>query len=761
MDRLAFRVGRACLGALCVLLLTPALALAEGGSVRYSYEKVEIGDSVEWVLVPRAQLSLGGTVTKSKIIDAFEMLKKSKGSTYGGTTIRISGNLPKASVAINIDPKYSQYAIIIMAESVYTMTELGLPGVEFPGYAEGVVTRAEIPFAVYTLTLPMWRALPPSGLGPAQIMLSSGKVIDGPEFYERWGKKDQALLDELYAYLKGNDLYAMTSVLKLLPELKLPYIEQTLPLLSHKSRAVRELALGALAASRDDAKVLTAVAEFLTKEKEADLALKGAEFLGQAKDKSYSVLKPLHLLNAAESKDVLAAIEELLKYKGDARVSAALADKLSHKDAAIANASASALAKLSSTKELIAALSNGQVDAAVRLEIARSLGQDKDSAAKLVGFQYLANNAEERESIRSIAALAALKSADGRKAVEAFLTSPVAYRRASAAQELAQLKDPASLSAIAAGVKAAKDDAEVIEDAGYVIMASLSLKDILDQTRSKDNVIQRLAYRAVGERAVKEKAGAKVFDTLKAGLQNKDPMIRGAAARAMGELATKEAGESLKGLADDKSAEVRRDVAIALGKMPEGTLTDVLVKYLDDSAPGVAAAAMDSLSLRKEALAWDKIKALNKSSHDEVRAASLRALSRLVARGDKASVSEVISLLSGSVADKALEVRIEALRQLGTFKDDTAVASIAAQLNAKEEEVRMIAFEALGETGNASAAELAVAGLMDASVKVRREVVLALGKLRAKSSKKALQDHLNEEKDEEIIQLIKATIKKL
>lgn len=760
MKRLASLFGRTGALALCVLLL-PAVAQAEGGSVRYSYEKVEIGDKVEWVLVPRAQLSLGGTVTKSKLIEAFEVLKKSKGSTYGGTTIRISGNLPKAQVSINIDPKYSGYKLIIMAETVYTMTELGLDGVEFPGHAEGKVTRAQIPFAVYTLTLPMWRALPPAGILPAQIMLASGKIVDGDDFYSRWGKKDDALVKELYDYLKSDDLYSVTNVMKLLPELKLPYVDQVLPLLAHKNPAIREQALETLASNRNDAPVLKAAAAALASEKEAALAAKMAAFLGDSKDKSYQVLKPLYELSLSDPKVAIAATDELAKFKGDDRVTKGLEAQLVNKDATIAAASAKALDKLGASSTLITALTNGQIDAAIRLDIARALGQQKSDSDKLAGFTYLANNAEERESIRAIGALAAIKGADGRKGVEEFLTSPVPYRRATAASELAALKDPASLPAIAKGVKAAKADAEVIEDAGFVIMGTLSLKDILEQTKSRDNIIQRLAYRALGERAAKEKAGAKVLDTLKAGIQNKDPLIRGAAARALGELASKEAGESLKGITDDKSPEVRRDVAVALGKMPEGTLTEVLVKYLDDSAPGVQAAAMDALGQRKEALAWDKIKALLKSSEDEVRAASLRALTRLVARSDKAGVSEVISLLSGAVADKALSVRIEALRQLGTFKDDTAVASIAAQLNAKEEEVRVIAFESLGETGNASAADLVLTGLVDPSVKVRREVVLALGKLKAKSAKKPLQEHLKTEKDEEIEQLIKATVKKL
>ena len=760
MKSLAGYVGRALTIASCALLI-PSLAWAEGGSVRYSYEQVELGDRSEWVLIPRAEKGLAGAITKSKLIDAFDLLKRAKRSTYGDSSIQIGGNLPKAKISVAIDPKYSQYAIIIMAETIYTMTELGMEGVEFPGYAEGALGRAQVPFAVYTLTVPMWKALPPSSMTPAQVLLPTGQALDGGEFYARWAKKDEALIKELYAYLKGDELFAIGGVLTLLPELKLPYVDQVLPLLSHRHKAVRERALEALTPHRDEAAVLKALAALIEQEKEADLALKGATIVGQAKDKAFAVLLPLYTLRTGEPKAAAAAAQELIKFKEDARVPAQLAAQLTHKDPSVAQAASEALIKIEATKELSAALAEGGVEATLRAQIARALGELKDPGVKLTGFLYLANNAEERESIRAIGALAALKSAEGRKAVEGFLESPVAYRRAAAAAEIKQLRDVASLPALASAVKKAKEDAELIEDAGYAIMVALPLKDILDQTRHKDNIIQRLAYRAVGERAVQEKAGARVLDTLKAGAQSKDPLIRGASARAIGDLALKESAEILKGMVADKSADVRRDVAVALGKMPEGTLTEVLVKFLDDAEGAVQAAAMDALGARKEALAWDKIKALFKSPQEQVRAASLRALATLVSRADKVGVGDVISLLSGGVADPAMVVRVEALRQLGTFKEDVAVASIAAQLNAREEEVRVAAFAALGDTGNAGANELAVMGLADPSLKVRREAINALSKLKAKSAKKALQDRLKDEPDEEIQQLIKATVKKL
>lgn len=739
-----------------------AQAFAEGGSVRYSYEKVEVGPTTEWVLMPRAATSqLSGTVTKSKVIAAFELLKRSKRSTYGSTSIQIKGSLPKAKVTVNIDQRYAAYALIIMAESVYTLTELGLDGVSFPGYAKKPVKRADIPFAVYTLNLPMWKALPPKGIMPTQVTMPDGTTLDGKAFYKRWKAKDQALVKALYDYLKGDQVYTITSVLALLPSLKLPYADQVIPLLKHEQLSVRQTALKTLAGERKNEAVLKAVEEMVQKEKDPKLARQAATWLGASKNKKYKIVEQFYLLEKGTPAEAQAAIKALGKFKGDDRVEPKLAAQLTNKNKDVALAAMTSLASINAFKSLTAGLKNDKIERTVRLSIAQKLSEGRDAQNRQVGLNYLANNGEERQSIRSIEALAKVKGDESRKLVEGFLTSPVSYRRQTAAKAIEGLNNPASLPAIAKAVKAKNSDAALIEDVGAKIMSSQKLKVILEQTRAKNKIIQRLAYRAVGQRAAKEKASNKVLDVLKAGTKNRDALIRGAAARALGSFANKDAAEALKGLAKDKSADVRRDVAVALANFKGGELANVLVEYLGDSDNRVKVAAMDALGARKEALAWDKIKALLKSSDDTVRAASLRALSSLVTRTDVSGVREIISLMSGSVADKSLLVRKEALRQLGTFKNETAVASIAAQLNAKEDDVRLIAFEALGNTGHSSAGELAATGVNDVNLKVRRAAIQSIAKLKASGAKDALTSRLKVEKDDEIKKLIKATLKKI
>ncbi len=738
-------------------------ALAEGGSVRYSYEQVSIGGAAaEWVLVPQAETGLSAKLSKSKIIDAFELLRRKKRSSYGKAEIRVTGNLPNAKVAVIVDPQFAPYAPIVIAETVYTMAELGVDEVAFPGYADGAISRAHVPFPVYTLTVPMWKAIAAGGeLGPGQVLLPDGQAIDMREFYSRWKKKDQALVDGLYSYLKSPDLFTITYVMALLPQQKLPYTSQTIPLLTHPSPVIRAKALELLATQRDSAEVLTATAKALEAENADALARQQAEFLGKSKNAEYAALLPLFLAERGKPEELPVAIDALKKYKSDARVLARLEALLGAKTPAVAQAAATALADMGQSDRLIAALANDQVAAPVRESIAQKLAADKNAASRLAGLTYLATNGSEYDSRQAIASLATTRTPASRQAVEAFLTSPVAWRREAAAEQLALLQDPASLPAISAAIKKNKTNVEPLEQAGYSIIVAQPLKAVQELTRSSDNVTQRMAYLAIGERAMRDNAGPKVLDTLRQGASSSDPLIRGASARALGRFADNNAADILKGLLKDKNAEVRRDVAVALGRLKDGVMVDALVAMLDDKDPQVVAAAIDALADRKEALAWDKIKGMTRSAQEPVRASALRALALLVSRDDKAGTTEVISTLSGAVSDPSPVVSKAALQGLGSFNNETAVFSIAAQLSAKDEEVRMVAFESIGATGHPSAVEPAQAGLVDESPRVRAAAARALSALKAKSARNVLQERLKSEKDQMVQEALRQTIKEL
>lgn len=749
-------------GMVVVAMAWPAAAFAQGGSVRYSYEKVEVGGQADWVLVPIGEATASGKASEQTAQKAFEGLKRAKRATYGKSTLKLSGKFPeKTKAVVTIDPQYSRYALIIIAETVYTLTELGISGVEFPGHASGEVTRKDVPFTAYTLTVPLWKVLPPGKISGAQVQMPDGALVPSHEIDTRW-KSDSAGLRALaYGYLKSDDVFTVVSVARMLPGLGNFQADAMIPLLENPARQVRQVALEVLKDQTNNEKVLAAVVQALAKEQDEEMALDFATYLGQAKQPEYSVHQQYFFLTRSKDEKVSAkAAEKLGERSGDAGVVAHLRAALEDKRESVAKAAASSLGKLKADNERIDALASDKVSAAVRMQLAEDVASgSKDTASQGAALLYLAKNSGGTRSLSAIESLGALKTDSARKSVESFLKDPLAERREAARKALQALGHVESVSSIAEAIRA-NTDVVVMEETGYEIMAAQSMDIIISSTSNRDNLVQRLAFRALGARAVMDKSKDKrVVDTLESGTRHKDPLIRGAAARAMGTLATADSLKVLTGMVDDKSAPVRRDVALALGNYKNGEQVDVLVKYLDDSSPEVISGAIDAMEQRQEALSWKKIWSLAEHPDAGVRASALRALTTLVDRQDKEAVRQVVSLLGGAVTDKSPLVQLQSLAQLGRFNDEMAVTSIAIRVSAEEKELRLAAIRALGAAGHLSGTPLVVRALDDSDLQVRRAAVEALGQLKDSSAKSSLQKRVELEQDAGLVELIRATLK--
>ena len=109
---------------------------------------------------------------------------------YGSTSAEVVGD---TLVRVNIDPiVVSQYEVIA-AETVYTFTQLGIEGVEFPGLADGALTRADIPYATYRQQIPLWQALVGGRVYEADIELPDASRLDADAFYDGMAAGDRDL----------------------------------------------------------------------------------------------------------------------------------------------------------------------------------------------------------------------------------------------------------------------------------------------------------------------------------------------------------------------------------------------------------------------------------------------------------------------------------------------------------------------------------------------------------------------------------------
>ena len=232
------------------------------------------------------------------------------------------------------------------------------------------MTRADVPFNAYSLTVPLWKFVPPSGISPAQVRMPDGSLVPSEDVAERWNRKDEDLHEAFFSYLDADETYTVVQLLKKISELEIPYVDKVIPLLEHDSKSVRRQALEVIAKREMTPMCSRPVAEMMREDKDKELARKAAAFLGKSSTSEYSVLEQFYLLEHGSDAEAAKAAKALGAVKGDDRVLDKLYERLSDKREAVAEAASASIEKLGADELQKRALADDDVPD--RVEAVRS-----------------------------------------------------------------------------------------------------------------------------------------------------------------------------------------------------------------------------------------------------------------------------------------------------------------------------------------------------------------------------------------------------
>ncbi|MEL6177543.1 MAG: HEAT repeat domain-containing protein [Myxococcota bacterium] len=741
------------------------VAVADTGSVvLYSYEKVILGNDVQWVLMPtrgKMRLARGTNPSPAVANGIFNELRDRKRATYGSTSLDISANtLKRGTATVKIDAGKKNYFPIIAAEVVYSLAQIGVTKVSFPGHTRKGMSRADVPFAVYGLEIPAWRALPPRRIEPAMVVLPGGARQEAGAFYKSLKGNAEDTLKMLQTYAKSGDIDQTTAAIAAAEAIAFKEWEGfVLGQLKHKESAIRIASLNALA-SQDKEPILKAISDVMNKDKDNTVTARAAEILGASKNTKFAAMAIYYQMRSGDEAAALKAIAALVKL-GEPSAATQLATTARGSNAKVAMAAIAALPKLNGGTALKGLFEDPKVAKDRRMAAAQeALTLTKDTATRSAALTFLAANAPAPEAIAALETLRASK--EPRLSIEQALAHPDKAVRHKAAALLADIRDPASLDALAKASGKA-EDAEVMEEAASVIMAKLALQDVLKYTRTNKPVLKRVAYLALGQKV--GGAGSKgIFDVLAKGVKSNDPGIRAASTRALGPYKDNRALKLVLSVAKDKDPKVRRAVALALGNwnVPDGS--DVLKGYMGDSSHPVIAGAVESFGKRFEYDVYPQVLKLyrpNRHPNKEVRIATLKTLAALTPRDNEKQTQIVISVLTGGLYDPEPEVKMTAISMLGTYNHQAAVTGLASLINDPVERYRIASLGALGDTGSDEAIELVASVINDPAKPVRLAAVQALGELGSKNASPVLQKQIAREQDKEVEAAARQALKKL
>lgn len=736
-------------------------AFAEGGNMRYSYEEARIAGERQFVLVPRAEDGLAGEVTTDRLEQAFEALRTAKRPTYGNSYAVASGSVPDdVRVEVHIDSDYEDYAPIIMAEAVYTLTEYGVPEVFFPGHSEEGLTRADISFAAYTLTVPLWKMVPPGAVTMAQVVMPNGELVAVDDVNRRWDEEREAVIDDVYAFLNSDDPYTIRSVVRGLADIGDLRLSEVTPFLEHRDRRVRRSTLGILEGFEDDRDVLEAVLAALDEESSRSLGRSMAEFLGASPHDEFNVQKPFFLIEYGDDEEAEQAVLDLADWDEDERVVEVLDAALRDEREEVAMAAVRSLDELELHAQRDDALRDASVSAPVRQQISEDLAAgDNEPSVRLMGLRYIARERTGGYANQAIATMAELPIDEAREEVEKYLVEGSLEQRRTAIQVLQARNEIASVAALMEAAKQGSP-AEAMQQAAYAIMVNHPLDEIIAQTEAESIDVQKVAYQAIGERANREGERERSVETIDEAIGHPEAEIRGAAARSLGQIGGEEALETLGEMTDDAEPVVRREVALALGQFSGTDHAQTLVEYLDDEDPRVVAAAIDAMEQRGDQREADAIREMVDHEEAVIRASAIRAATTFLP-DDEDAMRQHMGLLSGVVSDDAVQVQKATLEQLGRFEDSMAVTNIATQIRADDPMVRIAAVRALADTGHDDALPLLESALSDDDAMVRQEAVEALTDLAGSAARSELEERREHEEDPEVLELIETRLQEI
>jgi HEAT repeat protein len=756
--------------AACVAFLCASSASAQYGAtgVYYDYSQVTLGGRPQFVLMPRGTdaFQQNGPIQITGPA-AFRVLRDNKRATYGNASLTMSdADLERGRVVVHIDPEQTEWQMIVVAETVYTFTELGLTEVVFPSIREAGWTRDDVPFLAYVLHAPMWRALQGEALAAGMVEFPDGSLIPAGAFYGRWADGDRELQRALLTYLSDGSSAEQAGTVVALTQHQVPGApEAVLPLLDSPDAELRVTAVQYLATT-GEAAILDRLAVVMSDDESPEVRQAAAAALGGSGDAHFAFFEMVHSLEGASVAEMPGILGEIAA-TGDPRASGAITEYVSHSEEPVRQAAIDALITLGGMNELFRVL-DGETPLFIRLQVGESIAAQRDDEDRVRALAHLVGARDGAYALdyldRLVAESSGRNAAAARTALEGHLGHEEVEVRRRIAVRLGEIGAAESIEPLASAA-ASEGDAEVqqaMESAAVAIMTNAGRREVETWAQSRDLFVQRAAYVALGRLAAEGGGDQATFRTLQDGLSAREPGIRGAAVLGIATYADDAALEAVLGLRDDSSAQVRRDVADGLGHFQAGQGTDALMALAADSDDLVIAAALESLGERGEAEALPLILDSISASSPRVRAASARAAADLsFALASPEQERAIIDRLMGAAGDSEDIVRGAAAVALSRFDNELAILGISPLTQDRSMTVRLQAIEALGENGGRAALGVLVSLLEDREATVRAAAIEALGDLGNAEAASSIRAMLPGEEDPGVQAAAERTLNRL
>lgn len=722
--------------------------------VRYVLTSVwmEEGAATTAMLMPVPARPSGKSM-EQKFKTVFGAMRRADTAKYGATSLAFKTNKDTKALDVYVwlDESKATYHPQIIAETVYTFTEMGVSYVQFPKFKLEPLTRKDIEYAAFSLTVAPWQAL---SLISKHVLtqLSNGARVSTWEFANKLKVGDKIAVETLWGDFERSDKAAL-EILKAATRLKLS--ERTPRCLASIESAQTELrvaSIDCLVAVKMTKTVRDALTLALKDDPEDSVQAQALSLMQQSSDAELKTIAGLHGLTTGASKTVLKHLDALKSQKGPA-VEGAIASLLKHKDDTVYLAAQTALISRSQTNLLTNALKDNGITLQRRLQIATASISSQIGAYDAALF--LATAGTEKEWPKLSVFITSQNQSVRLKLLRAAITNAEKTIRLGAITALSREGGRETIDIILALEPKSADEGEALNTVLYALCGQLPTRQLFRDATSNDLRLKGCAIDALSKKSrTNKRVKRKLVPVLKTLSKDASATIRASAIAGLGNLADPKTFGVIKAALSDNESVVVAAGAGALRNFNVREVEGLLSKLSEHPDANVLAQTARSFGVHGYDSGIPIIIGFQNREEKTLRVETTRALVRLIAKGKTIKAS--FDFFTRRLNDKDPVVRRLALDGFASSSDPRRIDAIAFVVQDADETVQLRAIELLGDSADPNAVEAVSSGLAAENIAVRKTAIVALKKLGGAEASKTLSRHVKRENSPELIKLIKA-----
>ncbi len=744
---------------LLFLIFSTPLLSKERSFLLYETTKSPLSSFGEQILLPYFYpLEVKETeIQQYKEIFSFLALKKS--DLYSNSKLI---DTPEAQKRLSIDKILSidigttnkKHEKEIISEMVYTFTEYGVEKIAFTiSGKEEILSRNDISFTTFTLQIEMWRALPPSKMVYALILLPNKQIVKGDEFYQLLEKSDKKIVDFIIQTIQNGEKFEKVAAMKSLSYLKLKDSDKYLtPFLTQNDKTLLLAALEGLSGTKKP-EILNQIAKKTEEENSSEVLLVASNIFIASGDPKF-VSKGLSFFLKYDDIDAkIGVIKKRATYKNSETMLALMLDDENEKIKLMVLEHLKSATKKESFEKIKTLLN----DKSEKVSLVASNILFTQPQYKKFALYYQVKNTDEKISLQAAELLKDYKEVETQESLINCIKTQKNIKTATQCGKTALLlKYTEATTPIFDFAFKNSEDGLIETLNGFIEL--YNEKTVISLLEHKNPLLQKYVLIDLSKKYTGKK-DISIIEKISIFLTNESEIVRVETVKTLTLISGKESWLKISTISKDNSEKVRKTILESAYKYSKEEVQELLIAYISDSNNDIRVGAIRGLIDFKVTDAIPLLEQYITSSIRAIRVTSLEALVKLSSKIPMEMEQKFLDLLEQDDS----EIKMWAIYGLAKTLKRTTLPFITIYGQDSDSKVRQAVIYAIGELNYSEKTkiDMVYSAMDEESIDIQKEAALALGKIGQKKDIEKVKELISKEKNSETKKVLQSSLSEI